>query len=46
MCKKSCKINIYDNTEMFKLVMIVSNGEIIWKDRNRPNWLNIDLNNK
>ncbi|KOR24918.1 ATPase [Clostridium sp. L74] len=39
------KINIYDNTEMFKLVMVVNNGEIIWKDRNRPNWLNIDLNN-
>ncbi|KOM98725.1 ATPase [Clostridium botulinum] len=40
------KINIYDNTEMFKLVMVINNGEIIWKDRNSPNWLNIDLNDK
>ncbi len=40
------KINIYDNTEMFKLVMVVKNEEIIWKDRNSPNWLNMDLNDK
>ncbi|NFN90341.1 ATPase [Clostridium botulinum] len=40
------KINIYDNTEMFKLVMAVNNGEIIWKDRNSPSWLNMDLNDE
>ncbi|HCL4548146.1 zeta toxin family protein [Clostridium botulinum] len=40
------KINIYDNTEMFKLVMVVNNGEIIWKDRNSRNWLNMDLNDE
>ena len=39
------KINIYDNTEMFKLVMVVNNGEIIWKDRKTPNWLNVNLIN-
>ncbi|MCW8000058.1 ATPase, partial [Clostridium sp. cpc1] len=33
-------------TEMFKLVMVVNNGEIIWKDRNRPNWLDMDSKNK
>ena len=37
------KINIYDNTEMFKLVMVIINGEIVWQDRNIPNWLNIDF---
>lgn len=26
--------------------MVVNNGEIIWKDRNGPNWLNVNLNNK
>ncbi len=31
---------------MFKLVMVVNNGEIIWKDRNGPNWLNVNFNNK
>lgn len=38
------KINIYDNSEMFKLVMVIKDGEIIWKDKKRPNWLNINLN--
>lgn len=37
------KISIYDNTEMFKLVMVIINGEIVWKDRNIPKWLNIDF---
>lgn len=37
------KINIYDNSEMFKLVMVIKDGEIIWKDNKTPNWLNINL---
>ena len=36
------KVNIYDNTEMFKLVMIINNGEIIWKDRKIPSWLKLN----
>ena len=40
------KINIYDNTEMFKLVMVINNREVIWEYMNIPNWLNIDLYNK
>lgn len=39
-------INIYDNTDMFKLVMVISDGKIVWKDRNAPKWLNITLLNK
>lgn len=35
------KINIYDNSEMFKLVMVINNGEIIWNDKKIPNWLYI-----
>lgn len=37
------KVNIYDNTEMFKLVAIFSNGQIVWKDKKIPNWLNINF---
>ena len=37
------KINIYDNSEMFKLVMIIKDGEIVWKEKKTPNWLNINL---
>ena len=37
------KINIYDNSEMFKLVMVIKDGEIIWKEKKTPNWLNINL---
>lgn len=36
-------VNIYDNSEMFKLVMVINNGEIIWKDKKTPNWLNIEF---
>ncbi|HBJ1648116.1 ATPase [Clostridium botulinum] len=35
------KINIYDNSEMFKLIMVISNGKIIWQDKKIPNWLYI-----
>lgn len=37
------KINIYDNSEMFKLVMVIKDGEVVWKDKKIPNWLNINL---
>lgn len=37
------KINIYDNSEMFKLVMVIKDGEVVWKDKKTPNWLNINL---
>ncbi len=37
------KINIYDNSEMFKLVMIIKDGEVVWQDKKIPNWLNINL---
>lgn len=40
------KINIYDNTEMLKLVMVINNGDVIWKNEKVPNWLNRTLNNK
>ncbi|AKA69446.1 MULTISPECIES: zeta toxin family protein [Clostridium] len=33
------KINIYDNTEMLKIVMSIENGKIVWKDRKIPNWI-------
>ena len=33
------KINIYDNSEMLKLVMIINNGKIIWQDEKVTNWL-------
>ncbi|MGL4874227.1 MAG: zeta toxin family protein [Clostridium sp.] len=37
------KINIYDNSEMFNLLMIIENGKIIWEKKKNPSWLNIDL---
>ena len=37
------RINIYDNTDMFKLVMVFDNGEMIWKDKKIPEWLNISF---
>ena len=37
------KINIYDNSETFKLVMVIKDGEVVWKDKKTPNWLNINL---
>lgn len=40
------KINIYDNTEMLKLVMVIDSGKVMWKDSKTPNWLNITLKNK
>ena len=40
MCNK---VNIYDNTEMFKLVMAFDNGKMIWQDKKIPNWLDVNF---
>lgn len=32
------EINVYDNTEIFKLVGVIRNGNVIWKDKKVPNW--------
>lgn len=32
------KINIYDNSEMFKLIAIIDLGKVIWKDKSMPQW--------
>ncbi|WP_066875267.1 zeta toxin family protein [Clostridium mediterraneense] len=31
-------LNIYDNTDRFKIVAIFEKGELIWKDRVLPEW--------
>lgn len=35
------EINIYDNTDIFKLIISIQNGEIIWHDKKLPNWAKI-----
>ncbi|MEW9094664.1 MAG: zeta toxin family protein [Clostridiaceae bacterium] len=37
------KINIYDNTEILKMVMCIDNGKVIWKDKEMPLWLDNSL---
>jgi len=32
------EIEIYDNTDIFKLIICIKNGEIIWSDKKLPNW--------
>lgn len=32
------EINIYDNTDIFKLVGLIKNGNVIWKDKKVPSW--------
>ncbi|MBU3179506.1 zeta toxin family protein [Clostridium estertheticum] len=32
------EINVYDNTEKFKQVIDLRDGDIIWKDKNMPSW--------
>ena len=32
------EINIYDNTEMFKIIMSIENSNIIWNDKKMPSW--------
>ena len=34
------EINIYDNTEIFKEIIDFKDGNLIWKDKNMPNWTN------
>ncbi|MGL5417080.1 MAG: hypothetical protein ACRDAU_15540 [Clostridium sp.] len=31
-------INIYDNTETFKLIMSIKNGNIVWQKKYLPKW--------
>ena len=33
------EINIYDNTNIFKLVACIRNGQVIWRDEELPNWI-------
>lgn len=37
------RINIYDNTDILKLVMAINNGKIVWQDTNIPEWLRMTL---
>lgn len=37
------RINIYDNTDILKLVMVINNGKIVWQDTNIPEWLRMTL---
>lgn len=32
------EINIYDNTDIFKLVGSIKNGNVIWRDKKVPSW--------
>ena len=32
------EINIYDNTDIFKLVACIEQGKIVWKDDVLPHW--------
>ncbi|MGH4049812.1 MAG: zeta toxin family protein [Clostridium sp.] len=34
------EINVYDNTEIFKEIIEFKDGNIIWEDKNIPNWAN------
>ena len=42
---RSCdEINIYDNSEMFREIINIENGQIIWHDRHMPKWVkSIDI---
>lgn len=33
------EINIYDNTDIFKLVLCIEKGKLIWKDDILPDWV-------
>lgn len=32
------EINIYDNTDIFKLIGCIKNGKVVWKDKKVPRW--------
>ncbi len=38
------KINIYDNTEMFKEIIDFKNGHIVWNDKKVSRWASNILN--
>ena len=38
------EINIYDNTEILKVIICIKNGKLIWNDRNVPSWATTILN--
>lgn len=33
------EINIYDNTNIFKLIVCIRNGRVIWSDEKLPDWI-------
>ena len=33
------EIKVYDNTKLFEQVMYIKNGELIWKEKVLPNWV-------
>ena len=33
------EINIYDNTDIFKLIVCIRNGKVTWSDEKLPNWI-------
>ena len=33
------EINIYDNTDIFKLVACVEQGKLVWKEEVLPDWI-------
>ncbi|MFQ7000214.1 MAG: zeta toxin family protein [Clostridium sp.] len=37
------EINVYDNTEMFKEIVNIKNGNILWKANSIPSWVNVIL---
>lgn len=38
------EINVYDNTEMFKIIISIQNGHIVWNDKKVPRWASNILN--
>ena len=35
------EINIYDNSDIFKLIACIRNGKIIWSDEKLPDWIKV-----
>ncbi|KAJ50216.1 putative ABC-type ATPase [Clostridium tetanomorphum] len=33
------EINVYDNTDIFKLIACIRNGQLIWNDEELPEWI-------
>lgn len=38
------EINIYDNTDIFKLIMCIQQGKVVWKDDILPDWIKSIIN--